>query len=77
MLDQIQKAEEAIRSGDTRTGFEILRQVLAENPDSERAWWVMSGLVPKQQRENCLKQVLRINPKNTLAPYLHIESSNN
>ena len=67
MLDQIQKAEEAIRSGDTRTGFEILRQVLAENPDSERAWWVMSGLVPKQQRENCLKQVLRINPKNTLA----------
>jgi hypothetical protein len=67
MQDQIQKAEEAIRGGDTRTGFEILRQVLAENPDSERAWWVMSGLVPKEQRANCLKQVLRINPKNTLA----------
>jgi hypothetical protein len=67
MLDQIQKAEEAIRNGDTRTGFEILRQVLAENPDSERAWWVMSGLVPKDQRSNCLIQVLRINPDNTLA----------
>jgi hypothetical protein len=67
MLDQIQQAEDAIRNGDTRTGFDILRQVLADNPDSERAWWVMSGLVPREQRANCLMQVLRINPDNTLA----------
>ena len=67
MLDQIQQAEAAIRNGDTRTGFHILRQVLAENPDSERAWWVMSGLVPKEQRASCLIQVLRINPDNSLA----------
>ena len=67
MIEKIKQAEDAIRNGDTKTGFEILRQVLAENPDSERAWWVMSGLVPKEQRANCLIQVLRINPDNQLA----------
>jgi len=67
MLEKIQQAEAAIKDGDTRTGFEILRQVLAENPNSERAWWVMSGLVPKEQRGHCLEQVLRINPDNQLA----------
>ena len=67
MIEKIKQAEAAIRDGDTRTGFEILRQVLADNPDSERAWWIMSGLVPKEQRANCLIQVLRINPQNQLA----------
>ncbi len=67
MLEKIQQAETAIKAGDTKTGFEILRQVLAENPNSERAWWVMSGLVPREQRANCLEQVLRINPGNQLA----------
>jgi hypothetical protein len=67
MIERIKQAEAAIRSGDTKTGFEILRQVLAENPDSERAWWVMSGLVQRKQRAHCLEQVLRINPDNQLA----------
>jgi len=67
MLEKIKQAENAIRNGDTKTGFEILRQVLAEDPDSERAWWIMSGLVPREQRANCLIQVLRINPDNQLA----------
>lgn len=67
MLEKIQQAEAAIKDGDTRTAFEILRQVLAENPNSERAWWVMSGLVPKEQRGHCLEQVLLINPGNQLA----------
>lgn len=67
MLEKIKQAEDAIRVGDTKTGFEILRQVLAEDPDSERAWWIMSGLVPKEQRANCLIEVLRINPDNQLA----------
>lgn len=67
MLTEIQQAEAAIKAGDTKTGFEILRVYLAENPDSERAWWVMSGLVPREERATCLKQVLRINPDNRLA----------
>ena len=67
MLEQIQQAETAIKSGDTRTGFQILRDVLATNPNSERAWWVMSGLVPREQRAHCLNQVLRINPNNQMA----------
>ena len=67
MLEKIKQAETAIRDGDTKTGFEILRQVLEDDPNSERAWWIMSGLVPKEQRANCLIQVLRINPDNQLA----------
>ena len=67
MLERIQQAEAAIKAGDTKTGFEILRQVLAENPNSERAWWVMSGLVPREQRAHCLNEVLRINPENHFA----------
>jgi hypothetical protein len=67
MLADIKRAESAIKAGDTRTAFEILREVLAENPNSERAWWIMSGLVPREQRAHCLNEVLRINPENKLA----------
>ncbi len=67
MLEKIRQAETSIKAGDTRTGFQILREVLAKNPNSERAWWVMSGLVPREQRAHCLNQVLRINPGNQLA----------
>lgn len=67
MFKDIEQAESAIKSGDTKTGFEILRSYLAENPDSERAWWVMSGLVERSERRTCLEQVLRINPNNKLA----------
>jgi hypothetical protein len=67
MIEKIQQAEQAIRAGDTRTGFDILRQVLAEDPNSERAWWIMSSLVPREQRGHCLNEVLRINPNNQMA----------
>ena len=67
MFEDIQQVEAAINAGDTKTGFEILRTYLAENPDSERAWWIMSGLVDREERRTCLEQVLRINPNNRLA----------
>jgi len=67
MIEKIHQAEAAIKAGDTRTGFEILQEVLAKDPNSERAWWVMSGLVPREQRAHCLNQVLRINPDNQFA----------
>ena len=67
MDERIEQAEQAIRGGDTRSGFDILRKVLAENPNSEKAWWIMSGLVPREQRAHCLNEVLRINPDNQLA----------
>lgn len=67
MSEGIQQAESAIKAGDTKSAFELLRQALAENPDSERAWWIMSGLVQHSERINCLEQVLRINPENQFA----------
>ena len=67
MSEGIQQAQNAIKAGDTKTGFEILRQVLVEDPESERAWWIMSGLVQRKERATCLEQVLRINPGNQFA----------
>ena len=67
MSESIQQAESAIKAGDTKSAFELLREVLAENPNSERAWWIMSGLVQRSERANCLEQVLRINPENQFA----------
>ncbi len=62
-----QRAEQAIKAGDTKSAFELMRQAIAEDPDSERAWWIMSGLVPREERATCLEQVLRINPENQFA----------
>jgi len=67
MSEGIHQAENAIKAGDTKTGFEILRQVLVENAESEKAWWIMSGLVQRKERATCLEQVLRINPGNQFA----------
>ena len=67
MFEDIQQVEAAIKAGDTKTGFEILRTYLTKNPESERAWWIMSGMVDREQRRTCLEQVLRINPNNRLA----------
>jgi len=67
MSESIKKAESAIKAGDTKHAFELLRQALAEDPNSERAWWIMSGLVQRSERVNCLEQVLRINPENQFA----------
>lgn len=67
MSEGIHQAENAIKAGDTKTGFEILRQVLIEDPESEKAWWIMSGLVQRKERATCLEQVLRINPANKFA----------
>ena len=67
MSEVINQAENAIKAGDTKSAFELLRQVLAEDPDSERAWWIMSGLVQRSERQNCLEQILRINPENQFA----------
>jgi hypothetical protein len=67
MSESINQAESAIKAGDTKHAFELLRLVLAEDPNSERAWWIMSGLVQRSERVNCLEQVLRINPENQFA----------
>jgi|GEM_PF-1225009 len=47
---------------------ELLRQALALNPDSERAWLWLSAVVDgiEAQRE-CLQHVVRINPSNPFA----------
>jgi len=53
MSKGILQAENAIKVGDTKTGFEILRQVLVENPESEKAWWIRRTLKVKKPGGSC------------------------
>jgi TolB protein len=62
------QAIEAIRSGDKTTGQKLLAQVLRADPRSESAWLWMSQIVETdQQRLDCLRRIIAINPNNAAA----------
>lgn len=65
---RLQQAIEAAQAGQQAESHALLLQIVRENPDNERAWLWLAGLVPtSEQRLDCLKQVLRINPSNQQA----------
>jgi tricorn protease-like protein len=64
----LQTAIQAIKSGDRATGQRLLAEALRADPGNEQAWLWMSGVVDSdEQRQQCLKRVLAINPANALA----------
>jgi len=67
MTTKLQQAVSAIKAGDVKISFQLLREVIANNPDHEGAWLLMSALVTPDQRQYCLDQVLRLNPQNLQA----------
>lgn len=64
----IERGIAAARAQRKEEAEELLRQALALNPDSERAWLWLSAVVEgiESQRE-CLQNVIRINPSNPFA----------
>ncbi len=64
----IERGIAAARAERKEEAEELLRQALALNPDSERAWLWLSAVVDgiESQRE-CLQNVIRINPSNPFA----------
>src|SRR5512147_836938 len=63
-----QEAVQAARSGDRATAYQLIRQVLLDNPNFAPAWLWMSGLVDDvRQQRDCLERVLALDPANTQA----------
>lgn len=61
--DTLQQAENALHEGRLETARLILIEYLRRVPSSERAWWLLSFVVPEgKQQIDCLERVLRFNP---------------
>lgn len=71
MDDLIQQGANAFKAGDKETARKLLITAVKQNPDNERAWgWMYNVCNTDQERIQCLKQMLRINPKNEKANQL-------
>ena len=63
--EEIRQAQEYLTSGKANLARPILFTYLKQNPDSEQGWFLLSHAVfDPDQRADCLRQVLRINPNN-------------
>jgi len=64
----LRTAIEAARSGDRAKAREILRRLVSRDPDNELAWlWLASVATSEDERRQCLRRVLVINPHNERA----------
>jgi hypothetical protein len=71
MDDLLQQGITAFRAGQRDESRKFLIAAVKENPESERAWgWMYNIAINDQERIHCLKQMLRINPKNEKANQL-------
>jgi tetratricopeptide (TPR) repeat protein len=65
MDDLIQQGANALKSGDRETARKLLISAVKQSPNNERAWgWMYNACNTDQERIQCLKQILRINPNN-------------
>jgi|GEM_PF-1906258 tetratricopeptide (TPR) repeat protein len=68
MNDLLEQGVSAFRAGKRDEARKIFITVVKQNPDSERAWgWMYNVANDDKERIYCLKQMLRINPKNEKA----------
>jgi hypothetical protein len=64
-MDRIESAIQAAKDGDDDTARALLKELLEEDADNERAWlWLSQVVESDAERRLCLQQVLRINPQN-------------
>ena len=71
MDDLIKQGATAARAGDKETARKLLSEAVKQFPDDERAWgWLYTVCTTDQERSNCLKQIIRINPQNDKAKQL-------
>jgi hypothetical protein len=68
MEDLLQQGIAACKAGKRDQARKIFITVVKQSPDSERAWgWMNNVCNTDQERIHCLKQIVRINPKNEKA----------
>lgn len=71
MDDLLQKGIEAYKAGKKDEARKIFISIVKQSPDNERAWGRLHDVANnEQERVQCLKQILRINPKNEKANQL-------
>ena len=64
----LRAARTAIRCGNLATARRLLSEFVQAHPRNETAWLWLSAIVEDPIREQeCLEQVLNINPANTIA----------
>ncbi|MCB0209201.1 MAG: zinc ribbon domain-containing protein [Anaerolineae bacterium] len=64
----LQKAINVARSGRKLEAQKLLKQILQNEPRQEQAWiWLSSVVETNEQRIECLKRALNINPNNIAA----------
>lgn len=64
----VEQGATALRAGNKAQAYTLLREAITLNPNNEHAWLWLAGVVPSdEQRRECLKRVLVINPGNTSA----------
>lgn len=67
-MADITEAIQKIKSGDRPGGAVILKQLIQENKNNERAWLWMSVCVQSpEEKRKCLNEVLRIDPNHEKA----------
>lgn len=60
----------AYREGNFEQSSELLANIIRQEPDNERAWIWVSGIVTSDaERLFCMKKILTLNPKNEVALY--------
>lgn len=68
MEDLIKQGATAFKAGDRETARKLLTEAINQFPDDERAWgWMYNVSTSDDERILCLKQMIRINPKNEKA----------
>jgi hypothetical protein len=68
MADPIQQAIKLIETGKFEQAHAVLLEKLQTDPKNDAAWYWMSKVVATDElREECLREALKYNPKNTLA----------
>ena len=66
--DLLRHAISAIKSGDKALGKKLLVQVLEQDSKNEFAWlWLSQCVTSHEQKLDCIKRVLEINPNNATA----------
>lgn len=80
MDNRIREAITALKSGDKKVAYLLLRDIIAENPrskDAETAWIIMAAVVDDPQRQRrSLETALALNPANEVARQRLAELSN-
>lgn len=70
MSGTLQQAIAAIKSGDKKTGKQLLLEILKSDQRSEGAWlWMTQVASSDDERMTCLQNVLKINPNNETAKH--------